>query len=67
MTLDERIEAEYREVLSPPKFEINEERLEALSTKLPSPGVRFVTPGSMAAVHGIAKHVTALNGHAEIQ
>jgi len=29
MTLDERIEAEYREVLSRPKFEINEERLEA--------------------------------------
>jgi len=29
MTLDERIEVEYREVLSRPKFEIDEERLEA--------------------------------------
>lgn len=29
MTLDGRIEAEYREVLSRPKFEIKEERLEA--------------------------------------
>ena len=29
MTLDERIEIEYRQVLSRPKFEINQERLEA--------------------------------------
>lgn len=29
MTIDERMEAEYREVLSRPKFEINEARLEA--------------------------------------